>query len=157
MTAAGLSWTNWLAVVTLAHGVITAVSAAPSAPGSGGSVLARACVPLAGGLVHVLQHSTVSQVRLGGLLVIMHWLVTRVKATEHVSRDSRVTRKVSVPMVREVQNIIFVHSDTILPWSAALTSSLQCMIVKLANGLDVCNEHVYAIMYDRMIVSALHV
>jgi hypothetical protein len=67
MAAAGLSWTNWLAVVTVAQAVIDAVPEAtptmPSMPSSNGSVRGAACVPLAGGLVHVIQHSTISQVR----------------------------------------------------------------------------------------------
>jgi hypothetical protein len=60
MAASGFSWSAWLAVVQLASSLIA--SAAPAARASGTSGLPVVLVPLAGGLVHVLQHSTVSQV-----------------------------------------------------------------------------------------------
>lgn len=53
MTAPGLTWTRWLAVVSL---VLTVLET------TGNGSLAADCIPLAAGLVHVLQHSTVSQV-----------------------------------------------------------------------------------------------
>ncbi|KAF6252864.1 armadillo-type protein [Scenedesmus sp. NREL 46B-D3] len=63
MAAAGISWTNWLAVVTLAQAIVQAAAAGASpTPGSGGGVAQAVFVPLAGGLVHVIHHSTVSQV-----------------------------------------------------------------------------------------------
>jgi hypothetical protein len=57
LAAPGFSWSTWLSTVNLAAGLI----AAAAAPGGAG--LSVAMVPLAGGLVHVLTHSTVSQLR----------------------------------------------------------------------------------------------
>lgn len=77
MAAAGLSWTNWLAVVTLAQAVVEAAApAGASTAAGGGSVPAAACVPLAGGLVHVIQHSTISQLRGKCLEVLVQLLQT---------------------------------------------------------------------------------
>ncbi|WIA23756.1 hypothetical protein OEZ85_000433 [Tetradesmus obliquus] len=77
MAAAGLSWTNWLAVVMLAQAVVEAAAPArSSAAAAGGSVPAAACVPLAGGLVHVIQHSTISQLRGKCLEVLVQLLQT---------------------------------------------------------------------------------
>jgi hypothetical protein len=69
LCTAGLSWSSWLAVVQLAA-ALTAAAAAAAAAGSstvGGAAVQQqqyvaSLVPLAGGLAHVLQHSTVSQV-----------------------------------------------------------------------------------------------
>lgn len=61
MTAAGLPWTAWLAVVNLASTVIDSVKV-NSSSSSSNHLAPAAVVPLIGGLVHVLQHTMISQV-----------------------------------------------------------------------------------------------
>jgi hypothetical protein len=61
LTAAGLNWSTWLSLVTLAAALTAAAAGGGGSNGSNGYVVAL--VPLAGGLVHVLQHSTISQVK----------------------------------------------------------------------------------------------
>eukprot|EP00878_Enallax_costatus_P009355 GHUV01009777.1.p1 GENE.GHUV01009777.1~~GHUV01009777.1.p1 ORF type:complete len:703 (+),score=264.85 GHUV01009777.1:111-2219(+) len=69
MAAPGLPWASWLAVVTLASTVLDTAGNGP---------LVVACIPLAAGLVHVLQHSTISQLR----LKCLEALVKLLKAVE---------------------------------------------------------------------------
>jgi hypothetical protein len=69
MTAAGLPWTAWLAVVNLASTVIDSVQV-NSSSSSSNHLAPAAVVPLIGGLVHVLQHTMISQVR--AIMLDMH-------------------------------------------------------------------------------------
>jgi hypothetical protein len=62
MSAAGISWVNWLAVVTVAQTMVEAAATTAASAANDGDVPPAVLVPLAGGLVHVIQHSTVSQV-----------------------------------------------------------------------------------------------
>jgi hypothetical protein len=62
MSAAGISWANWLAVVTVAQTMVEAAATTAASAANDGGVPPTVYVPLAGGLVHVIQHSTVSQV-----------------------------------------------------------------------------------------------
>lgn len=64
MVASGIPWSNWLAVVEVAQAVIASASSPTASSGVRSGVSGAACVPLAGGLAHVIQHSTVSQVRI---------------------------------------------------------------------------------------------
>jgi hypothetical protein len=56
-----MSWANWLAVVTVALTLVDAATTSASTSNNG-SVPPAVYVPLAGGLVHVIHHSTISQV-----------------------------------------------------------------------------------------------
>lgn len=72
MTAPGIPWASWLGVVTLAAALIEA--AGQRQQDTDGALLLD-CLPLASGLVHVLDHSTVSQVRCFRAAVLATWVM----------------------------------------------------------------------------------